>query len=1412
MKPAQQQGASPALLPEANRYSRSVMRQGTCLSLAALFLSPWLILAATRTWDGSSSAYWGTAANWAENAVPADGDDLVFPSGPTRLATTNNTSTTRRYNSITISGADYTLRGNSLTLSNGITATYAAGSSAAVALDITLARGQTIECSTANSLLHVTGDIALGAYTLLADATGNLLFGGAISGTGGIAKYGTGYLRLYGSTANTCTGNTIVNVGRLEFNKSTGVNALAGDLFVGNNTGDPESVRWLNSAQLPSTSDVTVNTGAALELNNFNEALGALILNGGEVDTGAGLLTLGGNVTVRSNATVAVIAGNLSLGGVTRTFTLAGHNHVHTVLDLPASVRDGGGDAGINWVGLPVQNPDTHGWGVPSVSLSGSNSYDGLTLATNAHLYVRNPFALGSTNQGCTIRGVTLALYDTAVTNETLSVKSGMFTPQLQAGGTATWAGPIVLGAHLYMGKAYEGSVTNTLEIRGPISGYEEIEIWMGTNGAVIFSGSQANTHTGDTHVNSGTLLLSKTGGNAITAGELIIGNGSGGSALVRETANYQIGNIPITINSDGLLDLDLYDDTLLDLTLDGGQITTADGDLTLSGTLAVLNNADRQARISSSGAGRLVLSGTRTINIANSSYSPDLQLQVPISGTGSFAKTGAGALGLYRSNSFSGLATISDGLVYLYHDQALGTTSGGTVVADGGVLVAANGRAIGAEPLTLNGNGDGISGALASIGGSNSWSGTVTLATDSVITVQTNRYLNLAGTVAGPAGFIKAQPGALILSGATANTFAGNAVVNEGTLLLDKSVTDRALPGPGELIIGDNVGGAEADVVRELRNNQIDSSVDLTVNVSGLLDLNDHSDTLGNLRIIAGTIETGSGLLSLEGDVTATHSGFEQGFVYGRLALLGATRTFDVSSTGSHYVPILAIDADISGPAGLFKAGSGDLGLRGSNSYSGLTTVAEGDLLVLADTALGTTAAGTVVERQGSLHLGSIYNKNIHVGNEALTISGSLIAAGGWSTSNSWSGPITLATNITLGAYGTGFLNLIGPVGGPGGFTESGFTDGTVILSGSAPNTYTGQTEVRGSLLVLDKSSADGAIPGNLFVRNNPGGSGTGVVLLKRDNQIANTAAVTISTSTALDLNGRYDRVDAVTGSGSITLGSGHLIAGHSGSSFTFDGLVFGTGYLWKVGSGTWTLTADNTYLGTTRIETGTLLINGSQPASDVLVQSAGTLGGIGTVGRVTSTGGALSPGLSPGTLTSSNLLFDSSSDFIVELGSAASDQLNVKGKAALANASLILSAPGLLPSEGQQFTILSNDDTDAITGTFSGLAEGALVSAGPRQFRISYAGNSGNDIVLTATNTAALRPTLTVWHTNTNMVGVSWPSSDIAWLLHATTNLSATPVFWTEISPPYQTNGTDLEFIEPALAGDKFYRLQKP
>lgn len=60
---------------------------------------------------------------------------------------------------------------------------------------------------------------------------------------------------------------------------------------------------------------------------------------------------------------------------------------------------------------------------------------------------------------------------------------------------------------------------------------------------------------------------------------------------------------------------------------------------------------------------------------------------------------------------------------------------------------------------------------------------------------------------------------------------------------------------------------------------------------------------------------------------------------------------------------------------------------------------------------------------------------------------------------------------------------------------------------------------------------------------------------------------------------------------------------------------------------------------------------------------------------------------------------------------------------------------------------------------------------------------------------------------------VRLTWPISGEDWVLQATTNLSTLPVIWTEIPLPYTTQGAANVFlIEPATAGNRFYRLHKP
>src|SRR5262249_52861107 len=78
--------------------------------------------------------------------------------------------------------------------------------------------------------------------------------------------------------------------------------------------------------------------------------------------------------------------------------------------------------------------------------------------------------------------------------------------------------------------------------------------------------------------------------------------------------------------------------------------------------------------------------------------------------------------------------------------------------------------------------------------------------------------------------------------------------------------------------------------------------------------------------------------------------------------------------------------------------------------------------------------------------------------------------------------------------------------------------------------------------------------------------------------------------------------------------------------------------------------------------------------------------------------------------------------------------DQLFVNGAVTLDGTLNVSLLNGYTPSVGDSFKIIDNDGTDAVTGHFAGLPEGATFSVGAYTFSITYAGGTGNDVVLTA------------------------------------------------------------------------------
>ena len=271
-------------------------------------------------------------------------------------------------------------------------------------------------------------------------------------------------------------------------------------------------------------------------------------------------------------------------------------------------------------------------------------------------------------------------------------------------------------------------------------------------------------------------------------------------------------------------------------------------------------------------------------------------------------------------------------------------------------------------------------------------------------------------------------------------------------------------------------------------------------------------------------------------------------------------------------------------------------------------------------------------------------------------------------------------------------------------------------------------------------------------------------------------------------------------TGSNTVSLPidlSSPATVNTGGSTLTLSGVVSGSAGLTKEGSGQLDLEQANTYTGTTAVQAGILLVDGAQGGSPVTIGTGSTLGGIGTVGSITATGGTLSPGdsgsgalIDSGTLALGPDASSHNSVFAAELGAGTTHgidytQVRVAGQINLTGVQLNLTlGSGFVATAGQTYTILDNTGTSAISGTFAGQAPGSVITASGTSFTVSYVGGTNSDSVvltelaasstaLTATpNPAVYGESVSLQATVTGTSGGSTPTGTVEFL-NGTTSL---------------------------------------
>ncbi len=1024
-------------------------------------------------------------------------------------------------------------------------------------------------------------------------------------------------------------------------------------------------------------------------------ASGTIVVNSGTYTTG----TLSGTQTLR--VTGADVAGAVTINSLT---TVTGQ-FVDIVGASVLTLQSGSVGGVVQGTGSLVKT------GAFTLTLGGDNTFSGTTTVSGGTLAVTANNALGTIASGTAVsgaaildfRGVTYTTAESVTLNLASVVNSSASTDSSFAGSITLLADGIALSSNAARNLTLSGAIGQSGGVRG---------LSIGGFGRVTLSGT--NTYTGSTNVLSGQLTLQNGSAIANTGAVSLSSNGVVLTLDASETIASLTGVAGTTIDLQAnTLTTDTTATTAFagaingvggaltktgtgSLTLSGtnsytGTTTVNGGGLTLSGGNAIDNTgavvlADTVGVVltlsSSETIGSLAGGGTTGGNVAlgastlstgdgsNTSYGG------VIGGTGGLTKLGSGTFTLTGANTYGGATTVSNGSLTL-------NNASGNALSDS---TAVNLDTSGAN-LTLSTNE--TIGSLAGVAGSGvTLNGTLTAGGTNATTV-------FAGSANGAGGLTKVGTGTLTLSGA--NGFSGPVTINAGGV----TVSGGSAIANGTAVVLANVSGAV-----------------LTLSTS------EQIGSLAGGGTTGGNVVLGSNLLTV-GDGTST--------VYGGV---------------------------IGGSGGqLTKVGAGELQLTGANTFTGATTISAGSLTLnnvggaaLSDsTAVNLDTAGATLVLTTGETIGSLAG----VASSVVTLNANTLTTGG---------------NNGTTAFG-------GAIGGTGGLTKSGV--GTMSLTGV--NTYGGTTTISAGSLVLNNASGTaindvsnvdlnvsganltlssttetiGSLTGTLGTTVSLGAntlttttaanstmqgviSGTGGSLVKNGTgELTLSAANTYTGTTTVGVGGsiRLFGTDGTLGGGNVS--NSGTVRFERGSPYLVANNITGTGAIVQNGSGLVTLSGTNTAGAGTTVSFGRLDVNGTL-TSNVTVGAAGALGGTGTVtGNVTGAG-VVAPGTSPGILNVVGT-FGPVGSLDVEINGIVPgtqhDQVNVTGAVNLAGTTVLVIGTSTIASvPGQQLVLINNDGTDAITGTFSGRAEGSTVTVNGQSFVISYIGGlDGNDVTLT-------------------------------------------------------------------------------
>ncbi|WP_083649357.1 autotransporter-associated beta strand repeat-containing protein [Salaquimonas pukyongi] len=754
-------------------------------------------------------------------------------------------------------------------------------------------------------------------------------------------------------------------------------------------------------------------------------------------------------------------------------------------------------------------------------------------------------------------------------------------------------------GGHLMLGGESASSTYNT---KGTLNLVEGGLVRAGGSGIRKIIIAHSNGSTGTVNVGNG-----GTPGT-VEASSIQFGNGTGVLNFNHTNTGYSF-TVPITGNGEvrqlaGTTVLSGSNSYSGGTTINGGTLRA--GSASALGTGLVTVAADGTLDLgTNTGASALGGSGLVTLNAntltlsgdGNGSIEQESTYAGIISGTGGLIiNNGNDNQILTGDNTFSGGIAVAGGALTLGSNTAAGT---GPITTTGSVIGYLNG-VNSAAPIIINSNTTQLevngtdtavqSGVISESGGvrplEKIGTGTLTLSaanTYTGTTTITSGTLNVTGSLASNA--LVVQDGAALQADGAAILDTASVTLNgSGNLSLTGNEQIGSLASASNtstVVLGANLlttGGAANTSFA----GSITGSGGLTKEGNGIFSLTGSSNYTGATTVSAGTLEvTGTGALGGTGGVTISNSGTLQvdagALAAAQAVQINGTGTFDVdgdtaigslASVAGTTVDIAnsstltvnqgtngTIAGVVQGGGGLTKAGAANLILTGNNTYAGLTTINSGTLELRGN---GAISDGTIGD-DGSE--GSIL---VNAGGTLQVAQSETIA------SLSGAGNVVLSGTLTTGDAGDDEIS--GVISGTGLLIKQGA--GNLTLSGN--NTNSGDITVDGGTLTLASNAAAGT--GSIWTTGS-------VVAYANGVNIANPIVVS-SNTTQLEVNG----TDAAEQSGVIS---------QSGGARPLE----------KTGTGTLTLSAANTYTGTTTITAGTLNVTGSLASTALVAKDGATL-----------------------------------------------------------------------------------------------------------------------------------------------------------------------------------------------------------